>query len=86
MRTWRRVPPSGGHSTYSVLRWCQDCLRCLKMAKDHPKMVKMARDDLSWLKMARRWFEMLSSWSQVGSKCVIRRSWRWLSVDDVVQK
>ena len=42
MRTWRRVPPSGGHSTYSVLRWSQVGLRCLKMAKDRPEMVKMA--------------------------------------------
>ena len=47
---------------------------------------KMARDGLRWPKMARRWPKMASSWPQVGPTWVIRRSWRWLSVDDVVQK
>ena len=78
--------PSGEHSTYSVLRWSQDGLRCLKMAQDGPKMVKMALVGPRWPKMARRWPKMASSWPQVGSTWVIRRSWRWLSVDDVVQK
>ena len=60
--------------------------RWLKMVLRWPKMAQDGQDGLRWPKMARRWPKMASSWPQVGSTWVIRRSWRWLSVDDVVQK
>ena len=68
-------------------------LFCLKMVSRWLKMVPRwsrwpqdGQDGPRWPKMARRWPKMASSWPQVGSTWVIRRSWRWLSVDDVVQK
>ena len=68
-------------------------LFCLKMVSRWLKMVPRwsrwsqdGQDGPRWPKVARRWLKMASSWSQVGSTWVIRRSWRWVSVDDVVQK
>ena len=83
MRTWRRVPPSGRHSTYSVLRWSQDGSRWSQDGQDGPKMVKMAQDGPRWPGGGLRWPQ---AGLRFGSTWVIRRSWRWLSVDDVVQK
>ena len=67
MRTWRRVPPSGGHSTYSLLRWIQDGVRCIKMAKDRPKMVKMSLVGPRWPGGALRWPQAGLQLAQHGS-------------------
>ena len=44
----------------------------------------------SWFQEASRWPKLASRWPQDGLKMtprwVVRRSWRWLSIDDVVQK
>ena len=78
-----RAPPSGRHSTSSSF-WTSFSASDRSTWRDDDR--KLARNDIRWLEMARRWFMMRSSWPQVGSKWVIRPSWRWLSVDDVVQK
>ena len=55
-------------------------LRSLKMAPRCPQ------DGPRWPKMATRWPKMVPSWPHGAPTWVIRRSWKWLSLDDVVQK
>ena len=78
-----RVPPFGRTLNLFCLKMVS---RWPKMSQDGLRWSQDGQDGLRWPKMARRWPKMASSWPQVGSTWVIRRSWRWVSVDDVVQK
>ena len=67
MRTWRRAPPSGRYSTYSVLRWSQDGSRWSQDGQDGPKMVKMAQDGPRWPGGGLRWPQAGLKLAQHGS-------------------